>query len=129
MYKELMTRKEKGEKLDFAFVGDNALDQLYKVDNCSAEMIADLFNAPLYEVTARLREKSGEAIEAKVEVPERIYDALQQIKENGIDMNDYQAVLEASQSDPAAEEWLRDNMKIYMQSLLYGLKAERPQFK
>lgn len=129
MYKDLLARKHKGEKLDFAFVGDNVLHQLVSVDNCSTEMIADLFSVPIYEVTARIREKSGEAIIRPIEIPVEIYEALHQIKAAGVDMNDYQAVLQASQAEPAAEAWLRDNMKIYLQSLVYGLKAEKPQFR
>ncbi|MDF2570227.1 MAG: hypothetical protein K0R55_1831 [Sporomusa sp.] len=54
MYQTLLKRKLSGEILDFAYLGDKQLLQLYVQDQCSAETIADLFGAPYYEVAARL---------------------------------------------------------------------------
>lgn len=57
MYKDLLERKRKGERLDFAFVGDDSLLELYLGDNCTVETIAALFSVPVYEVSARLIER------------------------------------------------------------------------
>ena len=54
MYSDLLERQRRGERLDFAFVGDDALRELFIADKCTEEMIAALFSAPLYEVSARV---------------------------------------------------------------------------
>jgi S-ribosylhomocysteine lyase LuxS involved in autoinducer biosynthesis len=60
LYKSLLKRKNNGEILDFAYVGDQQLLQLYIAEKCTAEQIAELFEAPMYEVAARLNNMKKE---------------------------------------------------------------------
>ena len=57
LYKDLLERKRRGERFDFAFVGDDSLLELYLGDDCTVETIAELFSVPVYEVSARLIQK------------------------------------------------------------------------
>ncbi|MEG6584476.1 hypothetical protein [Dendrosporobacter sp. 1207_IL3150] len=61
-----------------------------------------------------------------VEVSQHIYEEIEKIRSTGVVMNDYQSVLNTAitLNMPDTEQWLRNNMKIYIQGLKYGMVPE-----
>jgi len=63
-----------------------------------------------------------------IEVPIEIYNNIQNIKKNGI--QHYKDVLNAleSQGDEMTANWLHNNMKIYIQSEIYGMVPDKTDY-
>jgi hypothetical protein len=62
----------------------------------------------------------------KVEVPFEVYKSLQSIRQTGFEMKDYKQVLNLveSKGDKTTADWMHNNMKIYLQSEIYGMIPE-----
>lgn len=61
-----------------------------------------------------------------VEVPAVVYKSIQSIRRTGVDMKDYNGVLNAveSKGDKATSQWMHNNMKIYLQGEIYGMAPD-----
>lgn len=59
-----------------------------------------------------------------IEVPNEIYQSIENIKKNGL--KNYKEVLNAleSKGDKTTADWMHNNMKMYLQSEIYGMTPE-----
>lgn len=61
----------------------------------------------------------------KIAIPGKVYTELDMLKRSGnVDLHNYKDTLQAARDMglKAAENWLADNMKIYMQGMVYGME-------
>ncbi|GBG57044.1 hypothetical protein SPFL3102_03502 [Sporomusaceae bacterium FL31] len=65
-------------------------------------------------------------MDTPVKVPLRIYAGLKHLRATGTNMNDYHQVLAHAEKNGnvVLTDWLRNNMKYYMLSTIYGLEAD-----
>lgn len=61
-----------------------------------------------------------------IEVPMQVYEGIEAIRKRGVDLKDYQSVMDAAVQlgFQETENWLHDNVKIYIQGVRYGILPE-----